>query len=449
VIRFKIDIEGREFERGFDSDRIAIGREAGNDLVLEDASVSGHHCRVERAEHGWRVIGGEGETRLNGVAVRERRLCHKDRLDLGAVTLTFIDEAEAAALRPDEPLAVPDERPAYVMPDTLGLKPLEPAGDAAKPIPAAAPSEAVPTKTCPYCGHDIPEAATICRYCEEPLDARARRRQKKRAGDWSLLSARASATRGVSFRQMVEWVADGTVNENSSVSGPTTEFQWRFACETPRLSKYLGVCYQCGSPVKSSDAVCAACRVNLDGPAEGELQRTEATTKRRAHLLRIAAAVSFVLAAVLGAGYLMAFTPVGRWVLTESAQKQMRAAIEGLLVRPGQRSDPFAEDRGRMRQAEALCLRGDFEGALSIYNDLRTRLANTGLAAEIDAAVAFTKRCQKAHTERLMGDALMAAGRLEAALNRYLTVKERYGDTPAAEGIDEKISAARARPEGG
>jgi len=341
VIRFRIDVRGEVSERDVDADQVRVGRAADNDLTLDDASVSAYHCRVMRGDEGWRLVGGEGETRLNGVPVRGRLLHDGDRIDLGEVTLTFIDEVERAALKPDD-------HPAQIVPDRVSLAPPAPDSADAAPIPVAPSTGHAPTKTCPYCGNEIPEAATICRYCDEPLDRRARRGRRKRAGNWSLLSARATATRGVSFRQMTEWVSDGTINENSSVSGPTTGFQWRFASETPRLSKHLGICCRCGAPVTPSDEVCAACRVNLDAPIDGEVDRAETAGTRKGHLLRVAAAVSFLLAVVVGLGYLVVFTPVGRLVLTETAQRRARDAVEGLVTGGASAPpSPRQPDRGR------------------------------------------------------------------------------------------------------
>ena len=339
VIRFKIENRGIVSERDFDGQQIRIGRAADNDLPLDDASVSAYHCRVAQTDAGWRLVGGEGETRLNGVPVREHRLHDGDGIDLGEVTLTFIDEIEREALTPDEASATPDGPPAQIVPDQVALAPPVPDSTDADPHRAVPSTAHGPTKTCPYCGNEIPEAATICRHCDEPLDRRARRGDRKRAGNWSLLSARATATRGVSFRQMTEWVSDGTINDNSSVSGPTTGFQWRFASETPRLSKYLGVCYRCGAPVTPNEEVCAACRINLDTPIDGEGDRAEMAGTRKGHLLRLAAAVSFLLAVVLGLGYVVVFTPAGRLILTETAQRRAREAVEA-LVAPARSASP-------------------------------------------------------------------------------------------------------------
>ena len=454
MIRLKVRIGDEETEHPFDAGPIRIGRSRVNEVVLDHPSVARLHCAVEHIDDAWRLMRVGGETQLNGMAVREQVLHDGDRIDLGEVTITFLDPDEAASLKPAEPLVVsagPDAAPESIVPNDITVQPPEPETEAAEPIAVAATADMTATKVCPYCGHEIPEAATVCKFCKEPLEARARRKRKSRKGNWSLLSAKASATRGVTFRQMVAWVRDGTINENSSVSGPPTQFQWRFACETPRISKYLGVCYQCGAAVKASDEICPACRINLDDPGDAVLERTEVMSKRKTGFLRVTAAVAFILVALAGAGYTVSFTRVGRWMLTDTQQKQVQETVEGLFLRAREQVGPeqFSAERARIREAEALREAGDYEGALRIYTALQVELAETDLAGEIAAAIDITRDWQRAYSLRVMAGQLVAQGNPRAAFPYYLEIKERYGGSPAAVDIDQRIAECRRAAPGG
>jgi len=79
--------------------RIRVGRSAGNDLVVDDASLSRHHFVLERDAAGWAVedLKPKNPTRLNGVVLTGRQRFHPgDRLTAGKVTLGFDSPAVSA-----------------------------------------------------------------------------------------------------------------------------------------------------------------------------------------------------------------------------------------------------------------------------------------------------------------------------------------------------------------
>jgi len=68
----------------------AIGRDAGNDLVIHDEAASLKHALVEFADGEWWIedAGSTNGTLVNGVVVRAReRLAYGDELGIGRVAL--------------------------------------------------------------------------------------------------------------------------------------------------------------------------------------------------------------------------------------------------------------------------------------------------------------------------------------------------------------------------
>jgi hypothetical protein len=73
--------------------RVAVGREAGNDVVLEaDDQVSRLHAVLERIGPGWSItdLGSRNGTRVNGVQITgPRALQHGDELLIGGTLVTY------------------------------------------------------------------------------------------------------------------------------------------------------------------------------------------------------------------------------------------------------------------------------------------------------------------------------------------------------------------------
>lgn len=143
---------GRQYPLGHAP--LTIGRQEGNDIVLDDAQVSRRHARVElRGERA--VIADLGS--VNEVLVNGRRidgsqpLWPGDRIEIGATTLRFAGDAAGAPAQAgagagqarDLPLAsVASRSPAWATPAAGGPSPVVPAvppPPLALPPPAAAP----------------------------------------------------------------------------------------------------------------------------------------------------------------------------------------------------------------------------------------------------------------------------------------------------------------------
>jgi pSer/pThr/pTyr-binding forkhead associated (FHA) protein len=80
----------------------SFGRDAANDVVLNQAGVSRVHARIERAAEGWMLLdrGSANGTMLNGAAVAGRARLHEgDRIGVGAALFEFRGARGAARLQ--------------------------------------------------------------------------------------------------------------------------------------------------------------------------------------------------------------------------------------------------------------------------------------------------------------------------------------------------------------
>jgi hypothetical protein len=88
---------------------MTIGRKMGNDVVIDNLAVSGHHAKVTQ-EGGSFFIEDTGSTNgtfLNDVRVEKRRLQHGDQIRVGKHVLVFEETAGTGA--PPAPARDPDK----------------------------------------------------------------------------------------------------------------------------------------------------------------------------------------------------------------------------------------------------------------------------------------------------------------------------------------------------
>lgn len=104
-----------------DTERVRVGRTAGNDVVLEgDAEVSRSHALLEAEAAGWTVV-DDGMSR-NGTFVnaervrRHRRLADRDVLRVGGTSILFrhpamvVDDSTAVSLAPPQRVTEAERR---------------------------------------------------------------------------------------------------------------------------------------------------------------------------------------------------------------------------------------------------------------------------------------------------------------------------------------------------
>ncbi|HJS74583.1 MAG TPA: sigma 54-interacting transcriptional regulator, partial [Vicinamibacteria bacterium] len=82
-----------------DRERTTLGREPGNDIVIDAQWVSRKHCEIRKAGDGFEIAdcGSHNGTGVNGVPIKERALQDGDRITLGGASFLFLDsDAERA-----------------------------------------------------------------------------------------------------------------------------------------------------------------------------------------------------------------------------------------------------------------------------------------------------------------------------------------------------------------
>ncbi len=119
---------------------------------------------------------------------------------------------------------------------------------------------------CVSCGQLVRRSQIRCSECGEDLSLKMIMKMQAHAGPW-YVHEHVRPFPGVTLERLIRQVHRGVLTLTTIVRGPTTYHQWRFAAETPALSKHLGVCWNCQAKVTPEDTHCGVCRVNLNQPA--------------------------------------------------------------------------------------------------------------------------------------------------------------------------------------
>ncbi len=85
-----------------------IGRREGNDWALDDGSVSGTHCEIEKTENGFliRDLGSTNGTRVNNETIKEQPLFRNDIIMMGEIPV-MIEGDDVPQTEDNEPYAIP------------------------------------------------------------------------------------------------------------------------------------------------------------------------------------------------------------------------------------------------------------------------------------------------------------------------------------------------------
>ena len=115
---------------------------------------------------------------------------------------------------------------------------------------------------CVTCAQLVRRGATMCDACGQDLSPEMIQKMRAHAGPWYVYE-HVRPFPGVSLDRIIRQIHRGLITETSIVRGPTTDYQWRFAVETPGLCRYFLRCWQCHDEVGASDLYCAHCLSSL------------------------------------------------------------------------------------------------------------------------------------------------------------------------------------------
>ncbi|UCC31377.1 MAG: zinc ribbon domain-containing protein [Phycisphaerales bacterium] len=118
------------------------------------------------------------------------------------------------------------------------------------------------TWPCVSCGQLVLRNAKACDHCGQDLSKEMLEKMLAHAGPWYVLE-HVRPFPGVSLERIIRQVRRGVITETSIVRGPPTNYQWRFAVETPGLCRYFGRCWSCHEEVSPSDTHCKYCLSSL------------------------------------------------------------------------------------------------------------------------------------------------------------------------------------------
>ncbi len=115
---------------------------------------------------------------------------------------------------------------------------------------------------CVTCGQLVSRSGDACEHCGQDLRPEMIEKMLAHAGPWYVLE-HVRPFPGVSLERVVKQIHRGLIGETSIVRGPATDYQWRFAVETPGLCRYFGKCWQCHAEVQPGDTYCGHCMIYL------------------------------------------------------------------------------------------------------------------------------------------------------------------------------------------
>jgi RNA polymerase subunit RPABC4/transcription elongation factor Spt4 len=131
-------------------------------------------------------------------------------------------------------------------------------------------------RPCPSCGELVRREDSLCEFCGQDLSAAMLARMQAYAGPW-YVHEHVRPFPGVTLERLIRQVRRGLLTATTVVRGPTTLHQWRFAGETPGLSKYLGRCWKCDALVTEQETYCPECDTPLDYPGVMETPEQAST----------------------------------------------------------------------------------------------------------------------------------------------------------------------------
>lgn len=115
---------------------------------------------------------------------------------------------------------------------------------------------------CVTCGQLVHRDDDRCYHCGQDLRDEMIEKMRAHAGPWYVLE-HLRPFPGVALDRIVRQIRRGLITETSIVRGPSTDYQWRFAVETPGICRYFAKCWHCHHAVNPADAYCQSCLSHL------------------------------------------------------------------------------------------------------------------------------------------------------------------------------------------
>ena len=126
------------------------------------------------------------------------------------------------------------------------------------------------SRPCVSCGQLVRRTAARCDHCGQVLSGEMMYRMRQHSGPW-YVHEHVRPFPGVSKQRLILQIKRGVLTPTTIIRGPGTHHQWRYAGETPGISRYLGICWACQSAVHEDDTTCPVCRKNLESDGEDVL----------------------------------------------------------------------------------------------------------------------------------------------------------------------------------
>ncbi len=96
-------------QRFLDDERVTIGRDATNTVVVDDPAVAGAHAAITVIGNDYILedLGSAAGTNVNGVPAQRRVLQHGDVIELGAFHLRYLDSKASSDIDLDRTMLIP------------------------------------------------------------------------------------------------------------------------------------------------------------------------------------------------------------------------------------------------------------------------------------------------------------------------------------------------------
>ncbi len=438
----RIDFPGGSFRKNLQKEIVSIGSSDVSDIVVPDEALAPIHFHLRKEQSTYEVISPASETLLNGMPARIEPLRDGDSLSAGSTKITFHISGDVAHPGGEVLRFVESEEPPQ---EPLSEEPLR----LREELPSGPPKKALP---CPACGNEIQLDDEFRRFCGTPLGEKAFEKARKESGDWSVLGPSGAATPGVKFKVLLKWIENGRINRYTTVKGPTTGYEWKSACEVPRLSKHFGVCYRCNAGVEPNWDFCKHCGADLDGKGRvppGKVPETFGLKKEKAKKpkaggprKRLTLAAKIVIAVSFFAIAISALR-LGLWRTLAPASWQSAVSeasvrfVHALKVKIG--PEKFPGERHRLDEAKMYLRRKSYGEAISISEAIIADFPGTRFAQMAEELRSQAEEERQIHSLLEKGKNFALNAIYDKALETYRLILSEYPDHPMSEQARERI----------